>query len=201
VTEVLTAQGFNVYKLLDGTQKQMDEAVRRFSEELAKSSAVGLFYFAGHGVQVAGVNYLLPVDHAIQTEDDVKYSSLNVSAVLDKMGSARNGLNILILDACRDNPLPKSWSRSGTRGLGRIDNSPQGTFIAFATSPGDVAQDGSDGNGLFTKHLISAMKTPDRELELVFKDVLKSVRDESGNRQVPWTSSSFYGDFRFQEAK
>lgn len=200
MSQVLTGQGFTVYLALNVDLKQMDQAVRLFGGELAKGSGVGLFYFAGHGVQVGGDNYLLPIGHNINAENDVKYQAVNVATVLDQMGQASNGLNIVVLDACRDNPLPKSWSRSSTRGLSRINNSPQGTFIAFATEPGNVAQDGGDGNGLFTKHLISAMKTPGRELELVFKDVLRGVKSESQGKQVPWSSSSFYGEFRFAEA-
>lgn len=197
LARLLSKQGFKVLLRLNSDQQAMETSIREFSQEL-KHGGIGLFYYAGHGVQIDGANYLIPVSSDFESEADAKYGSVNVNMVLDEMGMARNGLNMVILDACRDNPFPKSWTRSATRGLTRVTDSPQGTFIAYSTEPGNVSLDGSGRNGLFTKHLLKAIQQPGRQLELVFKDVLIGVKNESRGKQVPWSSSSFHGDFVFQ---
>lgn len=194
VAQALKKLGFSVILEIDANQKSMDNAILRFGRELA-NGGVGLFYYAGHGVQVNGSNYLIPIAANINEERDVKYRAVNLGQVLDEMRDVQTGLNIVIIDACRDNPLPKS-ARSSTRGLARI-SSPSGTIIMYATSPGSVASDGDGRNGLFSKHLLNFISSPNNSIELVMKKVSKNVQLESGNKQTPWMESSFTGDFYF----
>ncbi len=190
----LKSQGFSVTLKLDANQEEMEEAISDFGRKLVEGG-VGLFYYAGHGVQVDGKNYLIPIGATIKRQKDVRYKAVNANQILDEMGYARNGLNIVIFDACRDNPLPRSF-RSGKRGLARIEG-PKGTLIAFATSPGSVAADGAGQNGTYTKYLLQHMKVQGLPVEQVFKRVLKDVNKETNGEQTPWVSSSFMGDFYF----
>ena len=196
IARTLEQLGFQVTLQINASQEQMEEAISEFGRTLYQGG-VGLFYYAGHGVQVAGENYLIPVRARIESESDVRYKGVNVGQVLGKMGEARNGFNVIILDACRDNPFARSF-RSSTRGLAVVrDAAPQGTLIAYATSPGKVASDGDASNGLYTKHLLQNMATPNLSIEQVFKRVLQGVDRETNGQQTPWTSSSFSGDFYF----
>jgi peptidyl-prolyl cis-trans isomerase A (cyclophilin A)/peptidyl-prolyl cis-trans isomerase B (cyclophilin B) len=153
---------------------------------------VGLFYFAGHGVQVRGKNYLLPIAAQIQKESDVEIEGVEADWVLSQMEEARNRLNMVILDACRNNPLPRSV-RSANRGLAPM-NAPAGTLVAFATAPGTVASDGTGRNGLYTRHLMAQMTRPGLTIEQVFKRVRESVRKESGGIQVPEELNKLVGE-------
>ena len=193
----LTALGFDVQLLVDASHESIEDAVLDFGEKLHKGGGVGLFYYAGHGVQDQGRNYLIPVEANIRRATQLKRKAVDVGWVLDEMAAANNGLNMVILDACRDNPFAEF--RSGNRGLAKMEG-PKGTFIAYATAPGDVAADGEGRNGLFTKHLLSAMQQPDQPVELAFKDVVKAVSDESRGRQTPFITSSLTGDFYFNPA-
>jgi hypothetical protein len=194
VAQVLRDLGFAVILEIDADQKKMNTALLRFGRELT-NGGVGLFYYAGHGVQVNDSNFLIPVDANIQEERDVKYKALNLAQILDEMREAQTGLNIVLLDACRDNPLAKS-SRSSTRGLARV-TSPSGSIIIYATSPGAVAADGTGRNGLFSKYLLRHITTPGQTIESVIKQVSKDVQNESKNKQIPWMESSFTGNFYF----
>ena len=194
MAKTLKMAGFNVVLKLDASQKAMDESIRDFGSNL-HAGGIGLFYFSGHGIQVSGENYLLPIGSIIVNENDVKYKAVNIGQVLDEMGSARNGLNIVIMDACRNNPLERSF-RSSTKGLARITG-PRGTLIAYSTEPGSVASDGNGNNSPYTLELMSAIKSPGLQLEQVFKKVLKGVYKRTNGRQTPWISSSFMGDFSF----
>lgn len=187
--------GFEVISRLNANQKQMEDAIREFQGKLGKD-AMGLFFFAGHGMQVGGVNYLIPIGAKISQESDIKYESVDAGRVLDAMHNAGNPLNIVILDACRDNPFARS-SRSSSKGLARMD-APTGTFIAYATAPGDTAADGEGRNGVFTKYMLEYMPTPNLEVDKVLKKVRVSVMRETSKRQVPWQSSSLTGDFFFR---
>lgn len=189
--------GFDVTLKLNAGQEQMEQAISAFGRQLYQGG-VGLFYYAGHGVQVGGENYLIPVNATIESESDVRYKAVNIGQLLGKMGEARNGFNIVILDACRDNPFAKEF-RSSSRGLAVVNSaSVKGSLIAYATSPGKVASDGSDRNGLYTKHLLQHISTPGIPVEQVFKRVLQDVERDTNGKQSPWTSSSFSGDFSFQ---
>jgi hypothetical protein len=192
---LLQSRGFEVDLLLDANQEQMETAIGEFGARLHQSGTIGLFYYAGHAVQIDGANYLIPLGAQLRRQKDVRYKAVDVNQVLDEMGAARNGFNMLILDACRNNPLPRSF-RSAAVGLSRLDG-PKGTLIAYATTPGSVAEDGAGRNGTYTKYLLQHMQTPGLPVEQVFKRVLRGVESETGGRQVPWTSSSFSGDFYF----
>ena len=198
IAKVLSRSGFKVALKENIGRAEMQVALREFGDALRKGG-VGLFYFAGHGVQVKGRNFLIPVDADIQREDEVAYNSVDAGQVLDKMETANNRLNIVILDACRNNPFARSM-RSAAAGLAQMD-APAGTFIAFATAPGSVASDGQGKNGLYTQHLLRAMLRPGAKIEDVFKEVRASVRRDSGGKQVPWENTSLEGDFVFVAKK
>ena len=175
--------GFDVTLQFNLNLRQMDEAVRAFGQKI-KDGGVGLFYFAGHGVQVDGVNYLAPVGARVEKEQDVKFEMLDIGKVTAEMEAAKNGLNILILDACRNNPFMRAF-RSQTTGLAPI-NAPSGTYIAFATAPGTTASDGEGENGLYTQELLTNLKQPGLRLEDVFIRTRVSVKQKSNDMQAPW---------------
>jgi TPR repeat protein len=200
--KALTDLGFQVSLLENATLKEMSIAVRQFGDKLRTGGGVGVFYYAGHGMQIKGRNYLIPVAAELMREDEVAYTAMEVGALLDKMESARNRINIVILDACRNNPFTRS-GRSATQGLVQMD-APIGTYISFATAPGRIASDGFEGsddaNGLFTRHLLGALRLPGLKVEDVFKQVRVKVMQESDGVQVPWDNSSLTGDFYFNPA-
>ncbi|MGC9963992.1 MAG: SUMF1/EgtB/PvdO family nonheme iron enzyme [Syntrophobacteraceae bacterium] len=175
-------------------QKQMKREIQALGEKLQKGG-VGLFYYAGHGIQVNGHNYLLPVGAAIEHEKQVEYEAVDMGAVLSEMDFAHNRMNIVIMDACRDNPFARSF-RSVSQGLASVD-APTGTLIAYATAPGSVANDGQGENGIYTGELVRAMVQPGLKIEDVFKQVRSAVREATTGRQTPWESSSLEGDFYF----
>ncbi|GAK53642.1 peptidase C14 caspase catalytic subunit p20 [Candidatus Moduliflexus flocculans] len=185
--------GFSVNTQTNITKREMEDAIRDFTGSL-KSSDTALFYFSGHGAQVDGINYLVPVGARIVSERDIKYESVAAELVLDYLERAGNRLNIVILDACRDNPFKGFRS---TRGGLAMMTSPTGTLIGYATAPGTVAYDGPGQNSPYTKHLLKAMTTPGLRIEDVFKQARVGVMVETGNKQVPWESSSLIGDFYF----
>jgi len=195
MADTLEQIGFKVMRLIDGDNRTMKEAMRDFGRELRESGAVGLFYYAGHGVQVAGENYLLPVNANVRDETEVEFEAINVNAFLQTMKRAASRINIVILDACRDNPFASS-SRSASRGLARVD-APRGTYIAYATSPGHVALDGSSGNSPYTNALAQAMKVQGMTIEEVFKAARRAVLAATQEKQIPWETSSITGDFYF----
>jgi len=173
----------------------MVTAIREFGRQIKQQGGVGLFYYAGHGIQVKGCNYLIPLGAVIESEGDARFEAVDAGFVLSKMEDAGNDMNIVILDACRNNPFARSF-RSSSQGLARMD-APKGSIIAYATAPGELAADGTGRNGIYTKHLIENIKTPQLRLEDVFKNVRRAVVNETGNKQVPWESSSLMGQFYF----
>ncbi len=194
MARVLKGLGFDVMLRTDAGQKEMENAIREFGNKLRRGG-VGLFYFSGHGMQVNGVNYLIPVNEDIQAEDEVKYNAVDANLVLSKMESAGNAMNIMILDACRDNPFARSF-RSSTRGLVQID-APQGSLIVYATSPGKMAADGKGRNGIFTKYLLKMISEMNLEIRQLIQEVRKAVVDETRGNQTPWESSSLMSNFYF----
>ncbi len=190
----LKESGFSVIVRENIDQRGMLAALREFGDRL-RAGGTGLFYYAGHGMQIKGRNYLIPVGANIDREDEVAYSAVDAQAVLDKMEAAGNVANIMILDACRNNPFTRSM-RSGQAGLAQMD-APVGTLVAYATSPGAVASDGTGANGLYTQHLLTAIRQPSSKVEDVFKQVRANVRRDSQGKQVPWESTSLEGDFYF----
>jgi len=187
--------GFEVIVREDANLQQMDDAVREFGRRLERAHA-GLFYYAGHGMQIKGRNFLIPVGARFEHEDEVAYRSLDAGQVLDKMDSARTQVNLMILDACRTNPFHAVF-RSRRQGLAEME-APAGTLIAFATAPGSVALDGTGSNGVYTKHLLLQMKQPGQPVEQAFKRVRIGVVEETRERQIPWESSSLRDDFQFR---
>jgi uncharacterized caspase-like protein len=208
VGDALKALGFEVILRENAGLRDMIEAMRQFSVQ-AQNAQVRVLFYAGHGIQVRGRNYLLPVDTEIQGEDDVAGKSADVNELLDRLGRLKSGINIVILDACRNNPFSGNEivGQDGRRlkfrgatpaGLAPIE-APLGSMVAFSTAPGGIALDNpADRNSLYTKHLVANLQTPGLPIELMFKQVRLSVARETGRVQVPWESSSLTGDFCFK---
>jgi hypothetical protein len=197
VAAALRGAGFDVDLIVNAGQRDMKTAIARFAARLKQRGGPGLFYFAGHGVQFNGDNYLLPVDARVTAANDIIDAGVNAAAAVEAMTGLRNELNIVILDACRDNPFPAAGS---TRGLSRIDSGAN-LFVSFSTSPGSVALDGTGRNSPYTGHLVRAISTPGLSLEETFKRTLKGVHTETKGEQTPWLSSSFFGEFVFRPSE
>jgi hypothetical protein len=190
--------GFTVMMYLNSDQKSMKKAINDFGEKL-QDYTVGLFYYAGHGMQVNGSNYLIPIDAVLKVEQDVEYDCVNSGQLLGKMEAAGTVTNIVILDACRDNPFSRSWSRSaGSAGKGlAFMDAPSGSIIAYATSPGKTASDGTGKNGVYTEALLQFIKVPNLSLLEFFQNVRVEVEKKSNKTQTPWESTSLKGNFFF----
>jgi len=200
VATELRKSNFEVQLITNCTYIQLREAMRKFHEKLTNGpmdQTVGLFYYAGHGVQYQDENYLVPVDADVKYEDDIARMCFPVQRmVLANMERSNSRMNIVILDACRNNPFPAT-SRSVSAGLGEMKRA-RGSFIAYATSPGSVASDGTGRNGLYTQELIKALRKPNLTIEQVFKDVRMNVLRLSGDKQYTWDSSNIIGEFYFK---
>ncbi len=192
----LTALGFKVMKVENLKRQQIGRTLTAFANGLKPGDEVVVFY-AGHGVQVKGINYLPAVDADIQSEDDVALNSLNLNSLMERLDEAKAGLKLLFLDACRNNPYARSM-RSGDRGLARISAAPSGTLIHFATRPGSVAADGSGSNGLYTTQLLRFIDSADIPVETMLKRVSAAVTEASKRQQEPWTEGSIVGEFYFR---
>jgi hypothetical protein len=188
--------GFEVHKLENADRSAMQRAVLEFGRKLNEET-VGLFYFAGHGMQVRGSNYLIPVKASIQSEDEIEVEAVDVAYVLARMATAKNQFNIVILDACRNNPFQRSF-RSSNNGLAAI-SAPTGTLIAYATAPGSVASDGDTANGVYTAELAQAIRQPGITMEEAFKRARGGVITRTQGKQTPWESSSVVGNFMFRD--
>lgn len=197
IGDTLTDLGFQVTSLIDASQLDMKRAIVQFGRDLrsAGPDATGLFYYAGHGVQSMSTNYLLPVDIAIQDEADFDIMGVEANWVLRQMHSARNKTNIVILDACRDNPF-ESLADVLDDGLAEM-NAPTGTFLSYATAPGGVAADGLGANSPFTQTVARVIREPGIPIEQAFKQVRVAVLDATGGLQTPWDASSLTDDFSF----
>lgn len=198
MAQTLEAVGFTVTLLEDATQREMRSAILQFGRKLRSGKVeAGLFYYAGHGVQVRGENYLIPVNAMIQSEDEIELEGVNVNDFLQVMESSTTDINIVILDACRNNPFARSF-RSARRGLATVD-APKGTLIAYSTAPGDVALDGEGLNSPYTTALAQSIATQGHlPVESVFKATRRSVLGATQDQQLPWESSSVVGDFFFR---
>lgn len=195
IAKVLREREFRVTLLTNATKRQMVDAVREFGKDI-KRGGVGLFYYAGHGMQIDGRNYLIPIGAEVKSEKDVEFEGLDAGRVLSEMEDAGNRLNLVILDACRDNPFARSF-RSTTKGLAKMD-APMGTLVAYATGPGQTAADGTGStNGVYTSCLLSLMTEPGLEIGLMFRRVRQLVLDMTNKQQIPWELSSLMGDFYF----
>ena len=195
MSAALRAMGFVVVEAHDASKAQMQAALGEAARLLKGKNAVGMLYYAGHGLQLDWRNYMLPVDVELRGAADVPVQTVDVQAVLEAFRASGNRMNILVLDACRDNPF--AGTASG-KGLAQMDAPPK-TLLAYATAPGNVAEDGSaaSGNGLYTQHLVHEIKQPGAKIEDVFKRVRLQVRRESEGRQVPWELTSLEDDFSF----
>jgi tetratricopeptide (TPR) repeat protein len=197
----LRQSDFEVQLLTNATYIQIREAVRKFHEKLTngpKDQTVGLFYYAGHGVQYQDENYLVPIDAQVQFEDDIVRMCFPVQRmVLANMERSNSRMNIVILDACRNNPFPAVSRSLGNSGLAEMKRA-RGSFIAYATAPGSVASDGTGRNGLYTQELLKALRKPGLTIEQVFKDVRVNVLRLSGDKQFTWDSSNIVGEFYFK---
>ncbi|MCP4351065.1 MAG: SUMF1/EgtB/PvdO family nonheme iron enzyme [Desulfobacterales bacterium] len=191
IAQTLKRLGFKTVRKENLNWQEMNMAIDAFGEKLLKQDGVGLFYYAGHGIQFNGKNYLIPVKSNIRHENEIKYRAVDAGLVLAKMENARNGLNIVILDACRDNPFARSF-RSSTQGLAYMD-APTGSIIAYATAPGRTASDNSG----YTSELIKQMGKPGQRLIDMFMNVRKAVRNRTNGHQVPWESVSLTEPFYF----
>jgi len=196
VSIILRKLGFQVIEIADGNKVQIDEAIGRLQNLLQGKQAVAMLYYAGHGLQLDWHNYMVPVDAKLSQADDVPKQTVDVDHVIASFKKAATRMNIIVLDACRDNPFPGKVSG---KGLAQLD-APVGTYLAFATAPGNVAEDGdeSSGNGLFTQYLLKELQRP-ATIEDVFKRVRLQVRKKSQGRQIPWDSSSLEEDFSFND--
>jgi hypothetical protein len=191
ISKLLTDAGFDVINLRDASISQMRSSLRTFGDRLIGSDA-GMFYFAGHATEVNGKNYLLPIGSDIKREDEIPDQSLDLGAILDKIDVAKKS-SVIIIDACRNNPFARSF-RTTASGLTRVD-SPSGTLIAFATSPGRVAADGNGRNSPFTKSLIQELRQRNTPIEQVLKNVRRKVIEETRGGQVPWETTSLVTDY------
>ncbi|MFT5914668.1 MAG: hypothetical protein ACI81T_001161 [Bacteroidia bacterium] len=190
--------GFTVMKYENCSQTTMKRAIDDFGRQLVGYD-VGLFFYAGHGLQVDGSNYLVPTDAKIQNEDEVEYDCVRADRIMAKMEGAETKTNLVVLDACRNNPFERSWNRSGGgKGLAFM-NAPVGSLIAYATSPGNTASDGSGSNGLYTESLLSELDKPNVNIMEMFQKVRGKVIEKSGGKQVPWESTSLRGNFYFMK--
>ena len=198
MSEVLRSLGFSVVELRDGNRAQMAAAITRVRDSLKDKQGVGMLYYAGHGLQLDWHNYMVPVDARLKSATDVPIQTIDLSYVIEAFKGAGNRMNIVVLDACRDNPF--AGSTSSAKGLAQLD-APPGTFLAYATAPGNVAEDGDEksGNGLYTQYLLQELKKPITKIEDVFKRVRLNVRKQSQGRQIPWESTSLEDDFFFND--
>ena len=212
IASALKSLGFHVIQRENATQREMLEALREFSHQAARSQ-VRLLYYAGHGVQIKGRNYLMPVDAEAQSEDDIAQRGADLSEVLERLAIVKGGINLIILDACRNNPFnlaPAQLADSRgyrTRAIGGAPTTnglapvqaPSGTLVAFSTAPGSISIDNAmQGNSVYTKHLLAYLKIPGLPVERLFKQVRSAVAQETRQQQVPWETSSLMGEFCFR---
>ena len=192
ISAVLEQLGFSVEKILNGNQEQMENAITRLKKRLGGAEkSYGFFFYAGHGVQSGGENFLIPVDANIPGENYLRNRAVSVQTLLDDLNDAGNSLNVVVLDACRDNPF--GWSRSGSRGLSVVSRQPADSIIVYATSAGARASDGDGRNGLFTGQLINNLATPGLEVKEIFNRTGADVAAVSDRQQIPAIYNQFFG--------
>jgi len=198
MAKTLRGIGFDVVEVENADQNAMKRAIVDFGNKLgdAGSEATGLFYYAGHGLQVQGENFLIPVKAQIDRESDVDIEAVSADLVLKQMDFAGSAVNIVILDACRNNPMTRGW-RSVAGGLAEPTRKPHGSFIAYSTAPGEVAADGKGTNSPYAKALAESIATPGEGIEEVFRDVRGKVLSATNGKQTPWDSSSLTAPFYF----
>lgn len=198
LSEKLEELGFKCISVLDAKVDEIDRKMKEF-KEIVNEYEVGLFFFAGHGVQIDGENYLLAIDTNIQDESSCKYSSMPLNQIIDTFEKSKIITTVIILDACRNNPFSRGWRGYANRGLAPV-SAPKGTIISYATSPGQVACDGIGDNGAFTSSLLNHIGTPGLGIEEMFKRVRNTLSSISDNKQISWEHTSLMGEFWFNPA-
>lgn len=205
VGSALKDMGFQLSLLLDSTNAEMLDAAKRWLADAAAAS-VRMVYFAGHGAQYRGRNYLIPVDARLRSEDDLPGSAFNANDLIDRLSRFDKGVNVVVLDACRSipsvSPVPGTRMRGPASALPAsgwaATPAPRGTVVAYSTAPGALAADNPQAkNSVYTRHFVAHVKTPGLTIEAVFKRTRAAVLKESGGAQVPWESSSLVNDFCF----
>lgn len=196
ISDKLKKLNFEVIIRVNLTSKQIGSTLREFKSKLTPGS-VALVFYAGHGLQIKGENYLPTVDAEIFTEEDVQNQSLSTKQIMNVLDDSKTRLNLVFLDACRDNPFARGF-RSGAGGLAKVD-APSGTLFSFATRPGSVASDGKGRNGLYTESLLKVMELVNIPIEQALKQVVRNVKRESNGKQEPWSEGSIEGDFYFSQ--
>lgn len=196
--QTLEKLNFTVLEYENLTQTQMKQRIDEFGKKMANYD-VALFYYAGHGVQTNGLNYLVPIDATLQTEQQIEYQCVRADRMFGSIVGDKT--NIVILDACRNNPFERSWGRN-TSGSGlAFMQAPSNSFIAYATAPGQTASDGTGNNGLYTEILIQEMLKPNKTINEIFQSVRARVENKSltefNKKQTPWESTSLNGNFYF----
>jgi tetratricopeptide (TPR) repeat protein len=200
IAEELKKLNFTTVVKVNQTSAEIKKAIRAFHAQLKESNpsnTVGLFYYAGHGLQVDGTNYIIPIDAAIKLPKDVERTCIPVDAALDAMQYADVKMSVMILDACRNNPF-HGTEQSIAKGLAP-PNPAVGAFIAYATAPGSVASDGAASHGLYTQEIIKALRVPGLSIEQVFKKVRENVLQLSDGHQHTWDTSNLVSDFYFNK--
>jgi hypothetical protein len=198
MNDMLKMLGFDVIKATNLSQVDMKRTIDEFGSKL-NNYEVGLFFYSGHGIQYNGENYLIPVDAGIESESDIEYNCVNAGRILANMERSKTKTNIIIFDACRNNPFKKSWNRAvENNGLAFME-APAGSIIAYSTAPGQTASDGDGKYGLYTESLLQKMGDPDLNILQVFQEVRKLVKEKSEGKQIPWESTSLESDFYFNQ--
>lgn len=196
MAQALRDSGFEVMQYTNLNKRALEDSLRTFGSKVSRGG-VALFFFAGHGLQIKGVNYLVPIGANIQKDTDIEFEAVDAGRVMSELESAGSRLNIVILDACRNNPFARS-TRSVSRGLA-VMSAPSGTVVAYATGPGEVASDGDGKNGLYTQELLRNLREPNLKIEEVLKLTRISVKEKTNGQQVPWENTSLDGDFYFKK--
>jgi uncharacterized caspase-like protein len=200
IAEALRDTGFLVTTVIDADRRMMLQEIRALAQNLTRSGGVGLFFYAGHAVQVDGENYLIPVGADIVTETDVEFEAVALAAILAHMEDSENELNMLMLDSCRDNPfssVPDTRGLSGTRGLSVVSSVPQGSVVMYATSPNQTATDGDGQNSPFAEAIVNNIRTPGQNLNTFLDRAGADVMQATGGEQTPHISKLFFGEFSF----
>jgi formylglycine-generating enzyme required for sulfatase activity len=196
----LRSLGFDVLEGVDQNKKQMEKLIQEFGDKLYRNKGIGVFFYAGHGVQSNNNNFLIPINADIPNENDIEYEAVNLGRLLKRFDTAKNELNIIILDACRNNPFAKEWSSyrdvNADEGLAKL-SAPKGTVLFYSTEPGKVASDGAGRNGLFTEVLLENIKKPNLEFDALSKAVTRGVAAKSKQTQIPYKEGTSFSDFYF----
>ncbi len=196
VSERLAGLGFEIIKRTDANREDMEAAIVEFSRRI-EDGATAMVFYAGHGIQANGRNYLVPTDAKLESERELRFEAIDVADLLEELEYSPSSINLVVLDACRNNPFGRF--RGGGRGLAPVDAA-AGTLVAYATAPGSTASDGWGENGLYTQEFLNALARPGLKVEEVFKQVRIQVADLSDGEQIPWESSSLTGDFVFNQS-